>query len=121
MHEMSIAMELLEQVLATAAEHEAIRIDEVEVEVGALRAVVPEALELAFQAAGRGTIAENARLTIKEEKAVAVCRSCECMFLPEPGVYVCPQCSEADARIVSGNDILLRAVACETSAEVPSS
>jgi len=114
MHEMAIATELLEQVLRVAAEHHATRVDEVQVEVGVMRQIVPEALTMAFAAAAEGTIAAGATLHIHEERAVAVCCQCECMFLPEIDRFVCPQCNRADARIISGNDIVLTSMTCET-------
>jgi hydrogenase nickel incorporation protein HypA/HybF len=114
MHEMAIATELLEQVLRVAAEHHATRVDEVQVEVGMMCQIVPEALTLAFTAAAEGTIAAGATLRIHEERAVAVCCQCECMFLPEIDRFICPQCKRADARIISGNDIVLASMTCET-------
>lgn len=113
MHELAIAMEILEQSFRSASEYNATRIDSVEVELGMLRQVVPEALELAFRAAADGTIAAGAVLQLTEERAVAVCNGCECMFMPEIDSYLCPQCNQADARIVSGNEIILRSVVCQ--------
>jgi hydrogenase nickel incorporation protein HypA/HybF len=114
MHEMAIVSELLEEVLRVAESHQASHIQQVEVRVGALRQVVPEALRLGFEAASRGTLAEGAELKIAEEKIVAVCKACGCMFMPRPDDFVCPQCHQSEPRIVAGNDILLRSMTCET-------
>ena len=57
MHEMSVALHLLAQLEALAEEHGANAVTEIELSVGALQGVVPEALDLAFSAAAEGTIA----------------------------------------------------------------
>ena len=92
-------------------------IEEIEVHIGAMRQIVPEALEMGFRAAAEGTLAANARLNIIEEKIAAVCRGCETRFMPDIDNYLCPQCGQADARIVAGNDIILRSVVCQTPEE----
>jgi hydrogenase nickel incorporation protein HypA/HybF len=117
MHEMSIAMQLLEQMLEIAGQHEAVRIQEAEVQLGVMREVVPEAMQMAFAAASAGTIAEGAVLRLSEERIVAVCGVCDCLFTPRQTCFLCPQCNQADARIVAGNDIILKSMICQTEAE----
>lgn len=117
MHELPIAIEIVRQAVEVAGKHEADRIEEVEVQVGAMRQIVSEALEMSFAAASEGTLAEGARLRVIEEKVVAVCRYCECLFLPEPDNFMCPRCGRADARIVAGNDIILKSVVCHAATE----
>lgn len=121
MHEMSIAVELLRQALEIAAKYKATGIEEIEVQVGVLRQVVPEALELSFRAAADGSSAAEARLTITQENAVAVCRACGCMFLPQIDDFTCTQCGQADARLVAGNDIILKTMSCRVPEEVSTS
>jgi hydrogenase nickel incorporation protein HypA/HybF len=117
MHEMSIAVEIVHSVLDAVSEHRPSQIEEVEVRIGVMRQVVPEALELAFAAAAEGTPVEGARLIVKEERIVAVCRHCECLYLPEGDDYTCPDCGQADARILAGNDMVLRSIVCQTEDE----
>ncbi len=114
MHEMSIAVDIIDSVLDAVSEHEPSCVEEVEVQIGVMRQVVPEALEMAFRAASEGTVVEGARLIVKEERVVAVCRQCDCLYLPEDEIYACPECGQADARIVAGNDMVLRSVVCQT-------
>ncbi|NQU75156.1 MAG: hydrogenase maturation nickel metallochaperone HypA [Planctomycetes bacterium] len=114
MHELSIAADLLRNVLAVAAEHEAVRIEQVTIEVGVLRQVVPEAIVEAFAMLAVGTAAEGAALKVTELPARAECRRCGNTYAVSVDVYVCPQCGQADARLVDGNDILLQTVVCQT-------
>jgi hydrogenase nickel incorporation protein HypA/HybF len=118
MHELPIAMEIVRQVVEVAGQHGAEAVEEVEVQIGVLRQIVPEALEMSFTAAGEGTIAAGARLNIIEERIVGVCRTCDCMYMPAVDNFLCPRCGQADARIIAGNDIILRSVVCRTPEEV---
>lgn len=115
MHEMSVALHLLEQIESIADDHGATSVEEIELSVGLLQAVVPEALELAFGAVAEGTIAEGAKLTINEAQAEALCGACGQAFTPDIGRYVCPACGAADARITQGNEILLISLECQCS------
>jgi hydrogenase nickel incorporation protein HypA/HybF len=110
MHEMSIAVELLAQVEALADEHAAERVEALEVTAGALRAIVPEALDLAWQELARGTVAEGSALTLQVVAPLARCRGCGHEFAPEPDACLCEQCGVADVDILEGNDIFLTSV-----------
>ncbi|UCD28436.1 MAG: hydrogenase maturation nickel metallochaperone HypA [Planctomycetota bacterium] len=117
MHEMSIAVQIVDQVVELAGQNNATRIDEVVVEIGLMQLVVPEALEMAFSVATESTLAEGARLKIVEQEIEAVCRDCDHRYKPRIDCYLCPQCGQANARIVAGNDIILKSVVCETEQE----
>jgi len=117
MHEMPIAVDIVDRAVEVAQQHHATRIDEVQVDIGVMRQVVPEALELAFSVASEGTLAEGAELRITEEEAVAVCRNCQCRFSPEIGRFVCPQCEQANVRIVAGSEIILKTIVCQADEE----
>lgn len=113
MHEMSIAVELMRQLEALAAEHNAAQVTELTVAAGAMRAIVPEALEIAFEAVAEGTCAAGATLHLEIVPPVARCRQCGSRYEPEPDSFVCGQCNQADVEIVQGNEILLTSVTCE--------
>ncbi len=117
MHEMAIAWQIVEHSLRIAAEHGAGRILEVHVEVGAMRSVVPEALEMAFQVCSEGTAAEGARLLVITVAPRARCNPCGREFEPECGLFVCPGCGQADVEILAGQEILLKGLECRSPQE----
>ncbi len=117
MHEMSIVIELVEQVLSVAKEHQAVKIESVSVACGQMRMVVPEAMDMAFLAVIKGTIAEGAHLELREEPMKARCNLCTFEFAPEIDRYLCPRCKEADVEILNGNDIILESVICHAEDE----
>ena len=120
MHEISIAVELLRQVEAVAAEHGAERVEALEVTAGALRAIVPEALDFAWQELAAGTVAEGSGIVVHIVPPRARCRGCGHEFGPEPDAYLCDQCGLADVDIIEGNDILLTSVTLETDGDARS-
>ena len=120
MHEMSIATGLLESVLDAAAAHGAGRIEKVELHVGAMRLVVPEALEMAWSIVSEGTAAAGARLNLKEVPVKAKCRACGNVFAPQIGEFLCRRCGQAVVDIIEGDDIILRSIVCQSEEEASS-
>lgn len=113
MHEMSIAINLVQQVEQETLAHDAVRVNEIQLNIGELQLIVPEALETAFEAASVGTIAEGAQLKINEVKVAARCGECSTEFQPEIGNYVCPRCGKANAEILEGKEIILVSLDCD--------
>jgi hydrogenase nickel incorporation protein HypA/HybF len=110
MHEMSIAEALVRQILRVAQENRLARIDRVELEVGALQLIVPEALDLAFRMAVRDTVAEGAELVQEEIAVEAECRACGHRYEPDPEIFLCDRCGRAEPKILRGRDIILKSL-----------
>jgi hydrogenase nickel incorporation protein HypA/HybF len=110
MHEFSIASALIDQVLKIAEKNCLERIETIEVEVGAMQMVIPEALEAAFTAVSENTPAAGATMKQYEVPARARCRACGETYETTIDRYLCPQCGRADPKIVSGHDIILKSL-----------
>ena len=110
MHEFSIATQLMKQVLAVAEENQLAAVEEVELEIGALQMIVPEALEMAFEALRVDTCAAGARLVQRETPVKARCNECDHLFEAEIDQFQCPQCKKADIEVEAGRDIILKSV-----------
>lgn len=121
MHEMSIATSLMDQLERLAEEQAVVRITEVEVVCGVMQQIVPEALQLAFEAVSADTVAAGAVLTIVEEGLVARCQSCGRQYEPAIDDFRCPACGTANPELLAGRDIVLRSVGCETEGEAAAS
>ncbi len=113
MHEMSIAEGLLTAVLDAADGCGATRVESIELDVGQMRLVVPEALQMAWQVITDGTIAAGSELVVTEVPMTATCRECGREFAPHIDDYLCPDCGHADVDIVAGDDIILKSVVCD--------
>ncbi|MCD6365845.1 MAG: hydrogenase maturation nickel metallochaperone HypA [Planctomycetes bacterium] len=117
MHELSIATDLLKSILAVAAEKGADRVEEAVVEIGVMRQVLPESLELAFEVIARGTPAESATIKVVDIPIQGKCRNCELDFHPTLYDFLCPRCGDADVEIKGGNDVILKSVTLHTQDE----
>jgi hydrogenase nickel incorporation protein HypA/HybF len=114
MHELSIADALLEIALRHA---DGRRIESVEVKVGHLRQVVPDALAFAWTLVTEGTDAEGAGLMIEEVPAAGVCRGCGMESEWDAFPLACEACGSFDVEILRGEELLVDAL---TTEEVPS-
>ena len=74
MHEFSIAEALMAQVLKHAPE--GARVSEVEIRVGALRGLEPEALQMSWAAVTLGSGIEGAALTVDQLPWTITCSQC---------------------------------------------
>jgi hydrogenase nickel incorporation protein HypA/HybF len=113
-HEVTVALSLLEGVQATAAEQGIERVNVVTVRIGALSGIVRDALLFSWDVATAETIAEGSTLVVEEIPLVVFCAYCEDERAPVPGTgLVCPQCGTASPAIVRGREMQL------VSMEVP--
>ncbi|MDY6077495.1 hydrogenase maturation nickel metallochaperone HypA [Mobiluncus sp.] len=102
MHEVALSQQLARVVARGAAGREVLS---VQVEVGHLRQVVPEALRFAWSAVRKSTLRGPAELHITEIPAVVVCR--ECQAKTQLGEYLdfrCGQCSSREVQTISGEE-----------------
>lgn len=118
MHEISIAGAIIESVLDAARKNNAIRVEEVNIEIGELTALNPDQLQFIFKTISRGTVAEGAIYNIHIIKTLIDCRKCSYsghielyeqlhFFLP---VIKCPQCKGSDVDILSGRECCVKKI-----------
>ena len=80
MHELSIAMSIIEIAEENARNAKTSVINEIELDIGLQSGVVLEAIEFAMQSAIQGTMASNAKVKINSIPARAVCDKCQNEF-----------------------------------------
>jgi hydrogenase nickel incorporation protein HypA/HybF len=76
----------------------------VTVRIGALTAVVPEAMEFCFGLAVEGTVAEGAGLVIEHRPGRGHCRGCGSDFALPDLILLCP-CGSADVAVTGGREL----------------
>ncbi|WP_216893231.1 hydrogenase maturation nickel metallochaperone HypA/HybF [Nocardia alni] len=115
MHELAIA----QGIVGGACEHAAgRRIYRVTVAVGALCAVVPDALRFCFELAAEDTLAAGAELIVEDVPARAACRSCGREFTLRDAIPLC-ECGSADIDISGGRDLRIRSMEVSDSCARP--
>lgn len=111
MHELSIAISLVEIADAAARKAGGGRVVAAHLRLGALAGVVREALEFSFPLAAEGTLLEGARLEIEELPVLLACAPCGREVAPaELGSFSCPHCGTPSAAISQGRELELHAI-----------
>ena len=110
MHELSIAMNIVEIVDEEVKKAEASVVRELELDIGRLSGVVIEALEFALTEAVKDSVLEKARITINDIPATAKCNECQFEFAVEDLYTPCPSCHSFDTEIISGGELRIRSL-----------
>jgi hydrogenase nickel incorporation protein HypA/HybF len=106
-------MAITQSVVDAVCDHAAgRRVHSVRVQVGALCAVVPDAMTFCFGLAAEGTVADGARLDLDVQPGSARCHACGQDFALSDLILLCP-CGSADVEVLAGRD--LRIVSMEVS------
>ncbi|TLU85934.1 MAG: hydrogenase maturation nickel metallochaperone HypA [Chlorobium sp.] len=113
MHEMSIALSIIEAVEEKAREEGAGKISGVDLVIGKLAGIEPESLKFCFSAAAKGTLAEDAVFMVEEPEGTGECGDCGMRF-PVTFYYAeCPGCRSLRVKIVSGEEFLIQSITIE--------
>lgn len=111
MHELSIALSLVEIAGDAAARAGVERVTVVHVRVGALAGVVRESLEFSFEIAAADTPLAGARLEVEPVPVLLHCAVCDADVAP-PSLqqFRCPRCGTPSADVVQGRELNLVAI-----------
>ena len=113
MHELSIALDLLDAAAHAAKQHGAVHA--VHVRIGRLSGVVSEALSSAWEVARVGSPLEDAVLEIEEVDGAAYCPACAAeQRIVSPQWLRCSRCGSAVAEIIRGRELELVALEVES-------
>lgn len=110
MHELSLCRSLLRQTLAVAAQHRAVAVTGLRLQIGPLAGVEPELLKSAFLLAAAGTIAESAELNLVATCIEVYCKSCKKRSQATPNQLCCGNCGSCSTQLVSGDELMLESV-----------
>ena len=113
MHELSIAMSLVEVVQEEASKRSAIKVSKVEVEIGTMSGVEPEALLFAWELAIKDTIMDGAPLEIHTIRAKARCRECRTELIQEDFMNPCPSCGSFSFDLIQGRELRVTSITVE--------
>ncbi len=105
MHEMAIAENLIKIIREEMKINGADRLRSVLLHVGALTAVVPEALSFSFGLIISGTELDGADLIIESIPLRGICADCGREFEIREFEFVCPGCEGTDISELSGQEL----------------
>ncbi len=114
MHEMGIAMEIVEIAKASIpADMQGSKVRTVNLQVGKLSAIVPDSLRFCFDLVVKDTPLEGAALAIEELPVVARCKDCDTEWTVTEAVFTCSTCKRGNIDILSGRELDITSIEIE--------
>jgi hydrogenase nickel incorporation protein HypA/HybF len=111
MHELSIALSMIEMAGEELRENGGTKVDAVHLKLGRLSGVVEDALLFSWEVACAGTSLEGSRLIIEDVPIVVRCENCrEDKTLAAINRLVCPVCENPTPEILQGRELLVTAL-----------
>jgi hydrogenase nickel incorporation protein HypA/HybF len=106
MHELSIAMSIVEMAEEEAGQRGGARVNAVHLKLGALAGVVKDSLLSSYELACGGTSLEGSRLVIEEIPIVVYCPTC---LVPRElktiQWFICPECKSPVSQVIHGREL----------------
>lgn len=110
MHEIGIAQELSAIVLETARREKITKVTRVNINFGQMVQIVPEIFEFAFREAVRGSLAQDAELSLEILPVRMKCKVCGTDFNVTEGFFICNNCGSADIDIIQGKELFVKSI-----------
>jgi hydrogenase nickel incorporation protein HypA/HybF len=109
-HELALA----DAIVAIARGHaRGRRVTSIDVKVGHLRQVVPDALDFAFQLVASGTNLDGASLAIERVAPRVACNRCAAESETSVFPLACAACGSVDVAVVAGDELLVDSLEIE--------
>ncbi len=120
MHDVTAAQQIARQVLVTAQEQGAGRVERISLALGAMTMLDPESLEFWLEQILRGTIAEGAQVRIEVLPLRVRCNACgfegeapvpdDPIYHLMPFVPACPECGAQGLEVLGGGECIVESI-----------
>jgi len=111
MHELSIALSILDVAEEEAARHGDAPVEAIHIRMGPLSGVVKEALLSAYELATEKTPFEHSRLIIEEVPIVIYCSKCQAeRSVQSVQWFCCAECGTPASQVLRGRELELAAL-----------
>lgn len=110
MHEMSIAMQILDIAMKEAKVNNAQKVLSIKIRAGELRGIVSDLLTNCFDIISKGTMAEEASISVEELPLEAQCSTCGRIFRVQNYTYQCPHCQSKNVETVQGLELVVQEI-----------
>ena len=113
MHELSIALNILDIVHEECTKADSSKVAEVVIRVGTLSGVDTRALSTCLQVASRETLMQDARIRIDRQQGRGFCAGCQQEFDMEDILTPCPGCFQPAAELREGKEMKIDSILVE--------
>lgn len=110
MHEMTIALNIVDIATKESIKANASSIGGIEIEIGSMSGVDVTALKFALDAAVKNTILERSEMTIIPIQAKVECKKCKFTFPIEDFYQGCPKCDSLIFDIIQGKELRIKSI-----------
>jgi hydrogenase nickel incorporation protein HypA/HybF len=110
MHEMTIALNIIDIATKESAKANASRINNIEIEIGSMSGVDVSALKFALDIAVKNTMLENSNITMIPVNAKVECMQCKSVFHLEDFYQTCPGCDSLTFNVIQGKELKIKSI-----------
>jgi hydrogenase nickel incorporation protein HypA/HybF len=110
MHELSIAMRIVDIASGQAEAAKAERVTQLELDIGTLSGIEFNSLEFALSVAVKDTLLEGTRFKINRIEALCECNSCHHLYAPGQDFSACPECGKRDLEFIKGKELQIKSL-----------
>jgi hydrogenase nickel incorporation protein HypA/HybF len=108
MHEMSIALGIVDIATQTCKKAQKSKVTEIGLEIGTLAGIQLDALEFVWPLAVKNTVLENAERVIQRIQGEAICLECNHHYEVNQHYDCCPQCNSYFKDIIKGKELKVK-------------
>lgn len=113
MHELSIAISIIDTVKEQVIKEKASKVFEIVLEIGKLSGIIIDALSFALEETNNSEMFSNTKYIYKSIEGRAVCNHCQTDFIMDDFFDACPNCLSYDKEIYQGKDLIIKSLSCE--------
>lgn len=110
MHEIGVVRQVIRTVEEFAKENDIKEVTGIVLDIGELSLVIPKYIDDIYKFTVKGTILENAELTMNVIPGMAECEECDEIFNVIEHEGYCPNCGSFEKEILSGRDFLIKEI-----------
>ncbi len=110
MHELSIAISIVDIASRKAEAASAERVDQVELDIGTMSGIEFDSLEFALSVAVKDSILEGTHFKINRIEALCECNSCTHIYTPGQDFSTCPECGKQDLEFIRGKELQIKSL-----------
>ena len=110
MHELSIAMSIVDIASRKADAASAEKVTQVELDIGIMSGIEFISLEFALSVAVKDSILEGTRFKINRIEPLCECRSCNHLYTPGQDFGACPECGKQEIEFIRGKELQIKSL-----------
>lgn len=110
MHELSIAVAIVDIAAKETTKANASKVDWIELEIGTLAGIEVDSLNFVWPSAVKDTVLENATKKISIIHGEAKCKDCDTVFKLDAIYDACPACNSYLKGIIKGKELVVKSL-----------